>query len=84
MSWATTCDMSNQLPRRNTTTWNTYATNGDRRVPEEEELVQAGDEHGPADTDQPGPECVDRDRGVIGVRDGGTNLWVRRVVLWGD
>ena len=46
------------------------ARDGDGGISEEEELVEAWDEDGPAETDEPGAEGVDRHAGVVGVGDG--------------
>ena len=59
----------------------TYTANRDRRIPEEEELVQTGNEDSPDNTNEPGSESVDRHQGVVGVGDGGSNLRVRGVIL---
>lgn len=59
----------------------TYATNGDRRVAEEEELVETGDEDGPEDTDEPRPEGVHGHVDVVGVGHRRPDLGVRRIIL---
>lgn len=59
----------------------THGGDGDGRVAEVEELVHAGEDHGPEDADEPRPERRDGHRGVVVVGDGGAHLWVRRVVL---
>ena len=59
----------------------TYSGDRDGGIPEEEELVQTGNEDGPDNTNEPRSESVDRHQGVVGVGDGGSNLRVRRVVL---
>lgn len=61
--------------------WSTYTADGDRGIAEEEKLVQAGDDNGPNKTEHPGADGRDWDIGVIRVRNSGTDLWVRRVVL---
>lgn len=59
------------------------ARDGDGGISEEEELVQAGDEDGPAETDDPCAEGVDGHVGVVCVGDGGPDFRVRGVVLEG-
>ena len=59
----------------------TYAANGDRGIPEEEELVHAGDDDGPDDTYEPCTEGVDRHVRVVGVGDGGADLGIRGIIL---
>lgn len=54
---------------------------GDRGITEEEELVEAGDEDGPRQTDNPGAEGVDGHVWVVGVGYRRTDLGVGRVVL---
>ena len=60
-----------------------HIANSDGRIPEEEELVHAGDEDGPDDTNHPCTEGVDRHGRVVGVGDGGADLGVGRVILCG-
>ena len=55
----------------------TYAGDGDRGIAEEEELVQAGEDDGPDEADEPGPEGVHGHVRVVGVGDGRTDLRVR-------
>lgn len=59
----------------------TYASDGDRRIPEVEELVHAGDEDGPGEADNPCPDGVHGHVGIIGVRDGGPHLGVGGILL---
>ena len=59
----------------------THTTDGDGGVPEEEELVHAGDEDGPDDSDEPSTEGAGGHVRVVGVGDGGAHLGVGRVVL---
>ena len=56
---------------------------GDGGVSEEEELVQTGDEDGPGNANEPGPEGAAGHVRVVGVGDGGTDLGVRGVILCG-
>lgn len=62
----------------------TYTTDGDRRISEEEELIQTGDQDGPNDSDEPSTNGGDRDVRVVRVRDGGTDFRIWRVVLCKD
>ena len=59
----------------------TDTSDGDSREAEEEELVQAGDEDGPDEADEPRAEGAAGHVGVVGVGDGGSNLRVRGVIL---
>lgn len=59
----------------------TYAGNGDGRIAEEEELVEAGDDNGPDEADEPCAGGRTGHVGVVCVGDGGTHLGVRRVIL---
>lgn len=59
----------------------THACDRDGRIPEEEELVQAGDNDSPYETESPCTECRNGHLGIIGVGDGGTDLGIRRVIL---
>ena len=59
----------------------TYAANGDRGIPEEEELVHAGDDDGPDDTYEPCTEGFDRHVRVVGVGDGGADLGIWGIIL---
>ena len=60
----------------------TYSGDRDGGIPEEEELVHAGEDDGPDETDGPSAECVHRHVRIVGVSDGRSNLGVRRVILW--
>lgn len=62
---------------------NTYTSDRDSREPEEEELVQTGDDDRPDHADEPGAEGATGHVGVVGVGDGGTDLRIRRVILCG-
>jgi hypothetical protein len=58
-----------------------YGANGDRRIAEEEELVETGDENSPEDTDEPSSEGVYGHIWVIGVCDGRPDLGVGRILF---
>lgn len=57
------------------------ARDGDGGISEEEELVEAWDEDGPAETDEPCAEGTDGHGRVVCVCDGGPDLRVGRVIL---
>ena len=61
------------LKRRGT---NTYLSDEDSRVSKEEELVYAGNEDNPNETNDPGTEGRRWHGGIICVGDGRTNFWI--------
>ena len=81
LSYDLRCDTSRQPPIDLETVYATYTTDSDRGIAEEEELVEAGDEHGPADANEPCPESVNGNGGVIGICDGSSDFRVWGVVL---
>ncbi len=60
---------------------NTYAADGDRRIPEVEELVHTGDEDRPGEANDPCSDSVHGHIRVIGVGDSGPHLGVGGVLL---
>ena len=61
----------------------TYSSDCYRGVPEEEELIETGDNDCPKESNGPGTDRHDGHVGVIRVGDGGTNLRIRGVILCG-
>jgi hypothetical protein len=61
----------------------TYLTDGDGRVSEEEKLVDAGNEDGPNETDDPSAEGRRWHRGIIRVGNRRTDFWIWGFVLKG-
>lgn len=59
----------------------TYRANADGGVAEVEELINAGEDHGPANTKEPRADRVDGHGGIIKVRDRRADLGVWRVIL---
>lgn len=59
----------------------TYAGNHEGGITEIVELVDAGEDDGPEYAEDPSAEGVDGHGLVIVVCDGGTDLWIGRVVL---
>lgn len=60
----------------------TYAAHGDAREAEEEELIHAGDNDSPNNTNDPDAQGGDRHTRVVGVSDRRANLGIGRVILW--
>jgi hypothetical protein len=58
----------------------THAGHRHRRVPEEEELVEPGDDNRPNEAECPRAQGRDGDGRVVRVRDGGADLGVRRIL----
>jgi len=59
----------------------TYLGDIDGGIPKEKELVDAGDKNSPHETDDPGAKSGARHRGIIRVRDRGSDFGIRRLVL---
>ena len=59
----------------------TYSGDRDGGIPEEEELVHAGEDDGPDEANEPGAEGVHGHVRVVGVGDGGPDLGVGRIIL---
>ena len=77
ISWATIYTNDKSVWARRHGTMNTYTSDGNGRIAEEEELVEAGDDNGPYETDKP---CAEGGAGhvwVVGVGDGRTDLGIR-------
>lgn len=59
----------------------TYIGDHEGGIAEIVELVDAGEDDSPEDSEEPGAEGVDGHGLVIVVCDGGTDFWIGRVVL---